>query len=127
MIRVAVRGLPEVIALGNIDIAQVLDPVIRRGALGIEQRLRIEPAPPSGSRYQRTHKLQQGWNSDFTNGGRGTVGTIINDTPYAHWVQMEGMQARIHRGRWGTDADVIELAIPEIEADRDRAIAEALK
>lgn len=127
MIKVFFRGISEVVVLGSIEVLDVLEPVIRRGSTRIEQRLATYPAPPSGSSYQRTYQLQRGWNSQFARSGRGVTGVTENDTSYSHWVQGEETQARVHRGRWGTDADAVDLAVPEIAQDAFHAFEVAMR
>ena len=127
MIQTSIRGLPEVIALGEIDVVAVLDPVVRRGSLGIERRMATYPSAPSGSRYQRIYQLQRGWGSRFERSERMSRGSTENGVPYAPWVQSQETQARIHRGRWGTDADAVDLAVPDIAADAEKALEDALR
>lgn len=126
LLRISARGLPEVIALGDIDIVSVLDPVVRRGSLGIEQRMETYPSP-RGSRYPRTYQLQRGWGSRFERSERMSRGSTENAVPYAPWVQAKETQARVHRGYWGTDADAVDVAAPDIAQDAERAIDEALR
>lgn len=127
MMKLSIRGLPEVIALGDIDVLAVLDPVVQRGSRRLEQRLTAYPSAPAGSSYQRTYQLKRGWGSRFTRSGRGVVSETSNDTPYVQWVQGEEMQARVHRGRWGTDADAVDLSVPEIAQDALHAFEVALR
>lgn len=127
MMKLSSRGIQEVVALGSIDVVEVLDPVVRRGSRRIEQRLATYPAAPAGSAYQRTYQLQRGWNSQFSKNRSSITGTTDNATPYTHWVQGEETQARVHRGRWGTDADAVDLAVPEIARDAFHAFEVAIR
>lgn len=76
------------------------------------------PAPPA-SAYVRTMTLGRTWaaaSPAWKTTGSGFEGRIGNPTPYAPEVQGQGTQARVHRGRWRTDEDVIEGNYDRIKA-----------
>jgi len=100
------------------------------------ENMRIElmkyPPPPPNSTYNRTFRLQQGWqtavvsfNADMTFAGDSmtTVANPIsptslgNNVAYTKWVQRRDVQLPIHRGRWNTIDDLAEQEVPEL-ADR---------
>lgn len=75
----------------------------------LEKEMKVYPPTLPGQKYVRTGKLQQSWVSPPLELGTDTVrGKVGTNREYAPWVQSRRFQARIHRGRWGTDMDAIE-------------------
>jgi hypothetical protein len=91
-------------------------------------RLMQYPPAPSGSTYNRTFELQQGWRTatisfdidttfaidsvpSITNADASV--NLPNNVPYAKWVQRRATQSSIHRGRWNTVEDVAEQETPD--------------
>lgn len=75
--------------------------------------------------YVRTGKLGQSWTWHITNTGSGLRGEIGTNLSYARWVQSSQHQARIHRGRWITDAQAEAAKRAEIVARFRNAIQRA--
>jgi len=86
------------------------------------------PPAPTGSTYNRTFALQQGWrvatvsfDIDVTYSidsvpsiaNAAASVNIDNNVPYAKWVQRRATQSSIHRGRWNTVDDVAEQETPD--------------
>jgi hypothetical protein len=73
---------------------------------------RMQEYPPErvGSKYRRTRVLFGGWHvkplEKSATRLRGTVGS--GATEYAPFVQHHLLQSWVHRGRWKTDAQVVE-------------------
>ena len=90
--------------------------------------LAVYPPEPPGSTYRRTNTLGRRW-THVTSVSLFSIRAIIgNNTPYAPYVQAEGMQASIHEGRWQTDEDVIERrmswTLEQVINGIDTAVAE---
>lgn len=91
----------------------------------LHNKMAIYPPQKAGSWYRRTGTLGRRWTHVVENGGkRGVVG---NNTIYAPQVQGEGMQARVHRGRWQTDKQVATRELDTIIGFFEDAIWEERK
>ena len=139
--------------LGTAHMQQVLRPPMEASLLSLQDALTDYPPPSTGKMtlktakqrryffwalregkiqvpYQRcgvnSQKLGQSWTwkIDTTSSGlRGEVGTKVT---YAHWVQRQGSQARIHRGNWLTDFGAVQQKRDEIGRRFRSAIRAAL-
>ena len=83
-------------------------------------------------RYKRTHRLGNSWTTEVQETGDGLIGKIGNNTEYAPFVQHDPMfpiphQARVHQGRWQTDAQMMNQEQPTIERYFREAIDKALQ
>ena len=76
--------------------------------------------------YQRTGKLEQSWTWKVTATGSGLRGEVGTNMSYAHWVQRQGSQARIHKGNWLTDYGAVQQKRDEIGRRFRSAIKAAL-
>lgn len=76
--------------------------------------------------YVRTGKLGQSWTWKVTVTGSGLRGEVGTNLSYAHWVQRQGSQARIHRGNWLTDYGAVQMKRDEIGRRFRSAIRAAL-
>lgn len=77
------------------------------------------PPAPADSWYIRTLTLGRTWSAqspEWQAAGNGFFGSIANPTPYGPKVQSAQQQARVHRGRWDTDEDVLEYNYEKIKA-----------
>lgn len=140
---------------GTAHMQQVLRPPMEASLLSLQDALTDYPGPPMRPYpkmlrtekqrryffwalregkiqvpYQRggvnSQKLGQSWTwkIDTTSSGlRGEVGTNVT---YAHWVQRQGSQARIHRGNWLTDFGAVQQKRDEIGRRFRSAIRAAL-
>ena len=71
------------------------------------------PAPPN-SWYRRTGTLGRRWTTEAPKvEGQTLQGKVGNNTVYGPLVQSRLFQARVHRNRWQTDADVMEQTEPD--------------
>lgn len=119
----------------------------------VQNRIATYPTPPSGQHvtfvsdrqrrgffaklrsgeitvpYRRTGTLGRRWTSKIDESGSSLVGVVGNNTEYAPWVQSvdaignRGPQARIHQGRWETDAQVVAALRDRVAQIFERAIA----
>lgn len=122
-----VKQLPEVQAMLS-NVAMRLDPAFVKAAT-VSRRLLVAeltkyPAPPPGSRYQRTMALKRGWERAAPITG-GRAFELINSVPYAGLVQGDG-QSGAHRGRWETVSSIAKRMEEEVLAAYEDALMEVL-
>ena len=71
-----------------------------------------------GNGYRRTGTLRKSWMRIAPRGEGNTVIAEVRSSgpiaPYNVYVQMEGVQAWMHTGRWLTEVQVIEQTRPQI-------------
>lgn len=70
------------------------------------------PSQRNGSTYVRTNTLMRSWSRRIEGAGlsmRGIVGSSAAIAPYNQFVMNRDVQAAVHRGRWSTVQDVVEL------------------
>lgn len=84
------------------------------------------PRRPSSS-YVRTGRLQSQWQHTIETGANDITGRVFNvKTPYGKWVMGAETQARVHKGRWYTTADIVREQQPKInrffEAAMDKVV-----
>lgn len=84
-----------------------------------------------GNGYRRTGTLRKSW---FTKPPRLAGATVVAEVvssgqiaPYNIYVQMEGVQAWMHQGRWETEAQVIERTSGEVAQMAQRRLNDALR
>lgn len=109
-ITVSIAGLDD--ALRRLERAAG-DEALRRGMVRAVERLRNRmadyPQQRRGSSYRRTGTLGRRWETRVESASGGVRGRVGNYTvDYAPLVQSHRFQARVHRGRWQTDQQVIE-------------------
>ena len=110
----------------RVNVLDVLRPAFHRSGLGVEAAMKPYPPPPSGSRYVRTGRLGRTWTTNTRTFGETIVTSTGNVTRYARYVQAEGQQARVHRGRWQTDELVLTRRRGAIEGNVSSALRSAL-
>lgn len=116
----------EALTRRGLDVLQVLEGPLDRGAFRIEAALKAYPAQRSGSSYRRTGTLGRRWTTRPIREAD-TVGREVgNNTVYAPFVQSDEMQAYMHRGVWRTDADVLRREAPAIVRDVEDALSDAV-
>lgn len=134
---------------GTAHMQQVLRPPMEASLLSLQDALTDYPSPSTGKvrfksakqrryffwalkqgviqvPYQRTGKLGQSWTWKVTETGSGLRGEVGTNMSYAHWVQRQGSQARIHRGNWLTDYGAVQQKRDEIGRRFRSAIKAAL-
>lgn len=135
--------------LGTAHMQQVLRPPMEASLLSLEDALTDYPTKSTGKvrfktakqrryffwalkqgvitvPYKRTGKLGQSWTWKVTATSSGLRGEVGTNMSYAHWVQRQGTQARIHRGNWLTDYGAVEQHRAEIGRRFRDAIRSAL-
>lgn len=135
-VSIKITGLePLMNKLNKLDrLEPVLRPVLKRGQDKIQRAAKKYPAPPPGSKYVRTFKLQRSWRQkppQFMSGGfraevfsDGSAKTKYGE--YAPFVMDAHRQARVHRGRWQTTKSIAEDFEDEIRDDIHQAIKREL-
>lgn len=143
MVEVEIRGTDALIAkLGKVGATNVLRPPMQRTVLRIQRDMQEYPPQRPGSRYVRgrgmanaagvvLHKTSQNlgkrWITKVFQDGSYLTGKVGNNVTYAPLVQSRQFQARIHRGRWQTDAQVVNRLTRTIVGDFEQTIAAALR
>ena len=94
------------------DPGSTLRQAMRRAVLRVQAGMMDYPTQRSGSSYRRTGTLGRRWTTEVLPEGDELIGKVGNNTKYAPQVQSEKFQARVHRERWQTDADVLEKSPP---------------
>ena len=127
MIEIQISGVESLLAKltsaqGNSKLRAPMDKSVKL----LEQRMKKYPPQRAGSHYVRTRRLGPSWTTEIAENANGLVGKVGNNTEYGPFVQSQQFQARIHRGRWQTDAQVMESERPTIERYFQEAIDKAL-
>lgn len=114
--------------LGRLRANDILEPPMEASLLKIEQVLKVYPAKRPGSTYVWTGTLGRGWSvAPIERTANGLIGRVGTKVEYAPFVQGHVLQSRIHRGRWQTDAMVVERLRPWIVNRFRRAIDRAIE
>ena len=143
MVEIEIRGTDALIAkLGKVQATNVLRDPMQRAVLRIQRDMQEYPPQRVGSRYVRgrgmanaagavVHKTSQNlgkrWTTKVHQAGAYLEGKVGNNVSYAPFVQSRQFQARIHRGRWQTDAQVVDRLARTIVGDFEQTIAAALR
>jgi hypothetical protein len=135
-VSIQIQGVaPLIRKLGLAAAARTLTAPMMRSVARLQRRLATYPSPPPGSKYKRTGNLGRSWTSATArmtvSGGvlEGTIGNAARNPrgrAYGPFVQGEKTQAAIHRGRWITDEQALNLERPAIERDFKDAIDNAM-
>lgn len=128
MINIQISGIEALQRkLGRLRANDILVPPMEEAVKQLQNDMADYPMPKPGSRYVRTSKLAQAWTSQVDRTGSGVTGRVGNSIEYAPWVQSYRFQAAIHRGRWQTDAQVLERRRQWIIDRFKRAIDRAIE
>jgi hypothetical protein len=139
---IRIEGVDELIRkLGKVEGVRVLRAPMEESVSLIQNEMMIEPPAIPGSLYRRgfgmansrgivrrktSEQLSKHWTRKVKASPNGVMGIVGTNVTYAPWVQSHQFQARIHRGRWGTDRKAIEKHRDEIVERFRRAIHNAL-
>ena len=128
MAQIEIQGIDALFRkLGNVGAIATLRPPMQRGVFRLQAGMAKYPAQRAGSSYVRTGTLGRRWVAPpIKETANGIIGTVGNNTKYGPWVQSSAFQAKVHQGRWQTDADVVEKEQGAIVADFENAIQGAL-
>lgn len=127
-LRIEVEGLDETLKrLDGIGGIRALEPAMWKAVYRLQADISVYPPPMPRQRYVQTGTLGRKWTArsaaSVTSGGnelRGKVGILLE---YAPFVQSSRFQARIHRGRWRTDLQVLDANRDAIARDFRAAMA----
>lgn len=81
------------------------------------REMKVYPAQRRGSIYKRTNTLKGSWHRTVkraANGWQGEVKSSGNVASYNIFVQKQGMQSRVHVGRWPSEVQVAQRLEPQI-------------
>jgi hypothetical protein len=128
MATIEIQGIDALIRkLDSMEqVNDVLNPPMQRAVLRLQRDMADYPPARPGSSYRRTGTLGRRWTTEITRNGNGLIGKTGNNTSYGPWVQSKQFQARVHRGRWQTDEDVLERNRRRITDDFDATIQREL-
>ncbi len=121
-IHIEVKGLNETLQrLDNLGGMRALEPVMWKAVYRLADYMAEYPSVRPSSSYVRTGTLGRRWTAatsqSVTVAGNTIRGAVGNKTTYAPLVQSSRFQARVHRGRWRTDAMAINANREKIVAD----------
>ena len=126
MIEVEVRDAGGWIEIwGAWQPAHIVQEPLRSGMRRVGRRLATYPAKRPGQTYERTERLRDAWMGAavIVQGMNARMGV---QTRYARYVQGDGTQAWMHKGRWQTDKQALAAETPRITKDIDAAIERSL-
>ena len=127
---IELRGVDELKKmLGQVASTEVLRRGMQKVVYRVQGRMADYPPPPPGSTYKRgsdkrSEKLGQRWTTKVTTSGGNVQGKVGNNASYGPFVQSDMFQARVHKGRWQTDRQVLReeednlVSIMQDEIDR---------
>ena len=128
MTTITITGIEELFRkLDTVIAIETLVPPMQRSVYRMVNAMADYPPPPAKSRYARTGTLGRRWTSKVARQSSGVTGTVGNNTSYGPFVQSKAFQARVHRGRWQTDEQVLTDNLQTIQTDFERAIEAALR
>ena len=101
---------------------------LEAAGLDLVTKARNYPPVPEGSKYQRTYKLQNSWDSRVSDDGMVlSVGTNKGSVPYAGYVMGREEQTRTHAWHgWKTIEGIIQLNLDRITEALRRNLEKAL-
>ena len=123
-----IEGIDRLIAkLGKLEGVKVLEEPMTASVVKLQAEMQVYPSEVPGSRYVRTGKLGQAWTIKIDRHADGLTGRVGNRRLYAPFVQSSQFQAKVHVGRWTTDAQALERLRPWIVERFQRRIRAALE
>jgi len=126
-VRITIEGTDKIAAkLDRLNIGEILRTPMYRAVLRIQADMQKYPPQRAGSTYRRTGTLGRRWTTNVVSTARRAEGSVGNNTSYGPFVQSSQFQARVHRGVWQTDTQVIERNIDVIVSEFSAAIRSAL-
>ena len=96
-------------------------------------RAKSNPSQPSGSKYKRTFRLQRSSKTRKVRGigSTGPQGQWIQDSSIARYgsfvLGTANMQAAIHRGRWKSAEQVVDITADKLEKVAIKEVSKAVK
>lgn len=103
---------------------QIAEPELKRASdrtlLAAVAWIKVYPPQSSATSYRRTNTLGRFWTSaqpSWQANAGGYAGRIGNPVQYAPYVQGQGLQARVHQGRWRTDEQAAERVRPIAQSE----------
>jgi hypothetical protein len=127
MIHISIGGVDKVIDdLGRMDGMDWAETPMKKATMLLQGRMKRYPAQRASSSYVRTGTLGRRWTTKIRKDSRSITGIVGNNTIYAPWVQSKLFQARVHRGRWLTDAMAVQQEATRIAGFFSDAIDAAL-
>ena len=113
--------------LSGTDILELLRDPMYRAVLRIQTRMSRYPPPRAGSKYRRSGAYGKKWTHEVVLTAKSLTGRAGNNLLYGPYVGSERFQAWMHRGRWTTDQEALNLERHSIINDFQTAINTALE
>jgi len=128
MIEITIDSAALLSQFGSFKMQRVFRPAMAKTVVSIEAKMKKYPQPPSGSKYVRTGTLGRRWTHEVSARGSNQhagrlTGKVGNNTTYGPFVQSAAFQARMHKGRWQTDAQVLAQTMPQVKQFFETAIS----
>jgi len=117
-VAVEIEGLDEAMArLRRMDSVAWMTRPMEQSLRLLQAKLADYPSERAGQTYVRTGRLGKSWTVETLEQTPKRVRLRLGtNVVYAPWVQSKNFQARIHRGRWMTEADAIRQNQRQISA-----------
>ena len=127
-VSIKIDGIDKVLRkLGTVRGQDMLAEPMEASLRILQADMQNYPVQRTGSTYIRTGTLGRRWAiAPIERTGNGLHGRVGNNTEYAPFVQSNILQSAVHRGRWQTDAQVVQRRRAWIVARFKRAIDQAL-
>ena len=113
---------------------ELAKPIVEQAAsaalLSLVPALADYPAAQASSTYRRSGTLGRTWTAarpEWAPIASGFEASLGNATPYGPWVQDSDLQAKMHRGRWKSDVQVVEQHEGEIARYFDAALDDIVR
>jgi hypothetical protein len=127
-VTITIRGVDRRVAkFGRVASLNYLRLPMTRAVARIHDMIKIYPPPIPKSRYKRTGVYGKLWTKDVDITSEGLQGKVGIQLHYAPYVGSSLLQARVHRGRWLTDRQVVQRNRAAIVRDFQSAIRRALR
>jgi hypothetical protein len=127
-ITITIRGVDRLVAkFGRVASLNYLRLPMARATARIHDMIKIYPPPLPQSRYKRTGVYGKLWTKDVDITSDGLQGKVGIQLHYAPLVGSARFQARVHRGRWLTDRQVVQRNRAAIVRDFQSEIRRALR
>jgi hypothetical protein len=125
---IEITGINELLKkMDGFNILELLKPEMYRAVLRLQARMSRYPPPRAGSKYRRKGTYGKKWTHEVTLTAKSLTGRAGNNLLYGPYVGSERFQAWMHRGRWTTDQEALNLERHSIINDFQTAINTALE
>lgn len=126
-LQISIQGIDNLVAkFGRVQSVKILEPPMQRAVDRLKSTMATYPPRPPKSKYRRTGTYGRLWTVKVEGDSGGLTGKVGIKLSYAPWVGSYRFQAKVHRGRWSTDQQAIQIHRPAIVKDFNSAIKAAI-